>query len=90
MTALQRARLTINEIDKQMAQLFERRMEAVKMVAEYKKENGIPIDDFAREEEIIEKNLSYISCDEYRSYYSDFLSGVIDISKEMQHRLIDG
>ena len=36
MTDLEKARLTINEIDKAMAELFEKRMEAAKTVAEYK------------------------------------------------------
>ena len=60
MTDLERARQTINSVDKEMAELFEKRMEAVKLVAAYKQERGIPVDDFAREEEMIAKN-SYIS-----------------------------
>ncbi|MBR2044208.1 MAG: chorismate mutase, partial [Clostridia bacterium] len=46
MTDLDKARQRINEIDRQMASLFEKRMDAVKRVASYKKEHGIPVDDF--------------------------------------------
>ena len=42
---LQRARKTINEVDAQMAELFEKRMEAVRQVLAYKKEHNLPIQD---------------------------------------------
>lgn len=90
MSELQRAREIINEVDREMARLFERRMDAAKMVAAYKKENGVPIDDFGREEEIIRRNSDYIEKEEYRSYYVNFLKNNIKISKNLQHRLLEG
>lgn len=90
MTDLEKARLLINDADKEMARLFERRMDAVRLVAAYKKEHGVPVDDFAREEEIIKRNAADIASEEYRSYYVSFLRSVIDLSKNMQHRLLDG
>ena len=39
-----------------MAKLFAERMKASEMVAEYKKEHGLPILDRGREEAVIEKN----------------------------------
>ena len=36
------ARKTIDEVDKKMAELFLERMEAVRLVAEYKKELRLP------------------------------------------------
>ena len=72
MTELEKARQTINDVDKQMAELFEKRMDAARIVAEYKKENGLKIDDFAREEQIIAKNTSLIKDEDYRSYYVPF------------------
>ena len=90
MTELERARSIINQTDKQMAKLFEQRMDAAKIVAEYKKQNGLRIDDFAREAEIIARNTEYIENEEYRSYYVNFLQGNIDLSKKLQHKLLDG
>ena len=49
MDLLQEARNIINDVDAQMAQLFVRRMEAAQMVAQYKKEHGMPILDAERE-----------------------------------------
>ncbi len=90
MTQLEKAREIINKTDKGMAKLFEKRMDAAKMVASYKKEHGIPIDDFTREEEIIKRNSSLIENEDYRSYYVNFLQSAIGISKNFQHRLLDG
>lgn len=90
MNELQKARKIINDVDRKMARLFEERMDAAKMVAAYKKENGLPIDDFGREGEMIKRNADYIENEEYRSYYVDFLKSNIRISKSLQHRLLEG
>ncbi len=90
MTDLEKARQIINAVDREMSDLFEKRMDAAKLVAAYKKEHGLPVDDFTREEEMIARNSDLISCEEYRSYYVDFLRANIDLSKKLQHRLLDG
>ena len=53
-TKLEEAREIINEVDRQLIDLFIKRMAAVSMVAEYKMENNIPVLDSIREEEIQE------------------------------------
>ncbi len=90
MTELDKARQLINETDSEMAKLFERRMDAVRMVAHYKKEHGIPVEDSGREDEVIKRNMKLISSEDYRSYYVNFLRYNIELSKHMQHRLLDG
>ena len=42
---LQESREVIRQVDEEMAKLFVKRMEAVRSIAAYKKERGIPIDD---------------------------------------------
>lgn len=90
MTDLEKARLTINEVDKAMAELFEKRMEAAKTVAEYKKIHGLQITDLAREQEVIKRNSAYIKNDDLKSYYINFLQSNMDISKSYQHRILEG
>lgn len=90
MSELQKAREIINKVDKEMAHLFEMRMDASRIVAEYKQKNGLPIDDFARENEIIERNSEYIQNEDYKSYYVNFLKKNIKLSKDLQHRLLEG
>lgn len=90
MTELEKARQIINETDEKMVALFEQRMDAARTVAEYKKTHGLKIDDIAREEEVIARNCALIKDDDYKSYYVNFLRNTIDISKSLQHRLIEG
>ena len=90
MDKLQDARLKINEIDREMASLFERRMQAAKTIAEYKKERGLQIYDPKREQVVIEKNAAYIKDYDVRSYYVRFLNDVMAVSKQFQEHVISG
>lgn len=90
MTDLEKGRELINEADKEMARLFEQRMDAVKLIVAYKKERGMPVEDLSREKEMIRRNTAAIVNEEYRPYYVNFLQSVVNVSKNLQHRLLDG
>ncbi len=90
MADLKEARQIINETDKAMAELFKKRMDAVRLVAAYKKEHGLPVDDLGREEEMIANNSQLFEDEDYRSYYVNFLRNNIELSKQLQHRILDG
>ncbi len=90
MEKLLKAREIINEADKEIAKLFEKRMEAVKLVAEYKKERGLPIFDAGREDQVIKNNLSNVENEEIRDFYVPFLRETMEISKRFQHRILKG
>ena len=90
MTDLERARIMINEADAEMIRQFEHRMDAVRLVTAYKKEHGLPVEDPIREEQMIAKNAAMIQDEAYRSYYVSFLRAAIELSKQFQHRLLDG
>lgn len=87
---LEDARKIINEIDAKMAELFEERMKASEMVAEYKKEHGLSILDSGRENEIIKRNSEYIKNDVIKEYYVSFLKNTMELSKSYQSRLNEG
>jgi shikimate dehydrogenase len=84
---LDEAREIINEVDSKMLELFKKRMEASKMVAEYKKENNLPILDSKREEELIKNNLDALNNKELEEYYLTFINGLLDASKAYQKNL---
>ena len=90
MTELEKARQTINEVDKQMAELFKTRMDAVKAVAEYNRAHGRWVTDNAREAEVIRRNSKMVEDETLKSYYVDFLQHNMDISKNYQHRILEG
>ena len=88
--SLNEARKKINSIDTEMARLFEERMRAAEVVAEYKKENGLPILDPEREEAVIRNGAESISNDTYKEYYTGFQRSTMAISRAYQARLIEG
>lgn len=87
---LENAREIISRVDEQMAKLFCERMNAVKLVAEYKQDHGLSILDKAREAEIIQKGSLRVADPEVREYYVNFIKDTMDISKSYQERLISG
>jgi chorismate mutase/prephenate dehydratase len=90
MNELEQARKIINEVDKEMAQLFEKRMCAARLVAKYKKEHGLSILDSSREREVINNNSSYIEDNEIKEYYVKFLEYTMELSRSYQSRLNNG
>ncbi len=90
MNSLDEARSIINEVDREMAKLFERRMAATVTVAEYKKAHGLPILDKDREAQVIKRNSELISDSEIKEYYVKFLENNMEISKKFQARILEG
>lgn len=89
MDLLENARVEIDRIDNEMAALFCRRMKAAEAVAEHKKAHALPIEDKAREAEMIARNALRVDF-EYRPYYEQFLTSLITESKKYQKFLLDG
>lgn len=86
MNKLESAREKINSVDKEIAKLWVERMEAVREVSEYKRENGLQVLDTSRESELMSRNLGYVP-EELRSYYTEFLNGILESSKRYQREL---
>lgn len=90
MDKLEQARQIINETDGEIAKLFERRMNAVADVAEYKLQRGLPVLDAGREAQVIAENCAYVNDPVLREYYTSFLISTMEISKRYQRRLMQG
>lgn len=89
-SSLDFARKEINEIDAELARLFEKRMHAVESVAEYKKERGLPILDPAREAAVIARSADLIENEELRPYFVSYIKSVMAVSRSYQEKLISG
>ena len=85
MKTLEECRQEIDRIDREMARLFEQRMQTVAQVIEYKKSVGMPILDSAREAAVIEKNSAYIQDAQLLDYYRRFIQAQMDLYPEKQH-----
>lgn len=89
MTKLESCRNEIDSIDEEIIKLYEKRMEIVKEVINFKLDNNIEILDTSREEKMLNKNLVKISNEEYKKYYKDVLTGFLKASKEMQKDILN-
>lgn len=90
MDKLKYAREEIDTVDREMAKLFIRRMQAVKLVSEYKLEHGLPVYDGAREDAVIRKNVDQLTDSEFNTYYVEFLRDVMKLSRQYQARQMEG
>ncbi|MCR5350483.1 MAG: chorismate mutase [Acholeplasmatales bacterium] len=86
---LEESRDIINEIDDEMISLFVKRMAAVSMVAEYKYENGLPVLDSSREDDIKFNNVEKLCNKSIEKYYLTFFEGVLKSSKDYQKDLLE-
>ena len=83
---LQEIRNEIDEIDSKLSELFAKRMECSKRVAEYKLENGMSIFNPEREIQIldkVEKNTG-----EYGFYARRLFSEIMELSRALQHDML--
>ena len=74
----------INETDKQIIELFKKRMAIAANIAEYKKDHSLPVFDAARERALLEK-ISDMAGDELEGYARTLYRTMMDVSKAHQH-----
>lgn len=77
-------RQKIDEIDAQMAVLYEQRLDCALKIAEYKFNNNEKIYVPEREKEVINKNVTRIRNKAYKARYKAFLQYIMDQSKQLQ------
>ena len=85
---LNELRTSIDEIDSQILELFEKRMELCKNVALYKKENNLPVFQSGRETQIIEKVRNKTKNPALKNGTSALFTAIMDISKYLQQQEI--
>lgn len=88
LNALKNARAEIDAVDAQLAALFERRMNAVLAVAEYKQANGLPIFDASREAEVLAKAEARIQDPALRPYYRSHVQHMMDVAKQYEAEVL--
>lgn len=89
MNKLEKARVQIDKIDREMQDLFIERMHAVEEVVNFKIASGKEVLDRSREQKLIEKNLGYLSEEKYKKEYESFLKSMLMISKDYQRSIIN-
>ncbi|MGN0695128.1 MAG: chorismate mutase, partial [Oscillospiraceae bacterium] len=75
----------IDDIDEQILDLFVKRMDVCRKVADYKRENNLPIMQGGREEQVI-KRIRSLSPDGLEDGSEMLFTEIMDISKSIQNR----
>ena len=79
-------RKQIDEIDAQLTELFQKRMDTAAQIAAYKKENGLPVFDPARERAKLADIASKVR-PEMQGYAESLYSTMFDLSRSYQRKL---
>ena len=90
MNSLEESRLSIREVDRKIASLFEERMLLCAEILKYKKANGLPILDVEQEARVVADRLDNIKDPAIQEYYVLFLRDMMKISRAWQGRLMYG
>lgn len=88
MNELDQCRKEIDEIDNELIELFERRLDVAVRVAEYKKNNNLPIYNEERESQVIEKNVGNLKNKKYDILSRRFFINLMELSRSLQESVI--
>ena len=86
---LEKQRAEIDAIDREIVELFERRMQVVVDVARIKKVNGIAILDASREKEVIAKVQPYLKDATLKEELAEAYETLMKVSKDYQQKQIE-
>ena len=85
---LSKLREQIDLIDGELVELFKKRMNVSASVAEYKKNNNMPVLDASRERALLDK-VSELSGEEFETYSRILYSTILDVSRSYQHSRLE-
>ena len=88
MEDLQSLRAQIDDIDRELADLFCRRMAVTYQVGQYKKAKGLPVLDRAREKQVLAAKAALVG-EDLRADITTLFETVMAISRRQQQRLMD-
>ena len=89
MVDLQDLRNEIDSIDRQMTELFEKRMEISRKVAKYKISTGKKVFDKEREKKVIEKAKDMTHNDFNRHGIEELFQQIMAMSRKLQYQLLE-
>ena len=88
MEDLSTIRERINEIDNKIIELWKERMETCLSVAQYKKENNLPVFDEEREKELLDR-IKNMAGDALGDYSVSLYETIMEISRSYQQKYLD-
>lgn len=86
MNSLEELRQEIDKIDRELLDLFVKRMDVCSQVAEYKRSVGMPVLDTNREKEVLSAKMELLDNPELKDEVYTFFSSVMAISRNLQKK----
>lgn len=87
-TKLDMLREEINEIDREIVHLYEKRMDAAFGVGKYKKEHGMEVFVAEREKEVLKTRKSWVENPAYQMGAEELFECLMGISRSLQHETV--
>lgn len=84
---LNKARAEINNIDKEIVNLLEKRFNIVNKIGRYKRKQNLPIYDEDREKQVIESCVSFLENKQYSKCIDDIYFQIMRSCKDIQNSL---
>lgn len=88
MKNLEEIRAKVDAVDEKLLEHFEERMALVKLIAEYKIANHLPIYSGTREQDVMDRALAHLKNDQLADYTREYFTALMNISKDLQGRLL--
>lgn len=79
----------INQVDRELLRLFERRMDLGKQVAAYKIQNGLPIYDAQREQQLLARIAEQTQNKQYVPWSQKLFGELMEYSKQLQQSIVN-
>ena len=89
MDTLDKLRTEIDRTDRELTELFEKRMKTVLEIAMFKKENGIEILNAGREEKVLENAVGNLTDEDLTDEVKEFFTDLMTISRNYQKRKME-
>lgn len=88
MESLQELRVQLDEIDSQIVELYQNRMEVCKKVGEYKMATGKKVFDKQREKEKLSAVTEHVSDEFYKKGLTELFEQLMSMSRKLQYQLL--
>lgn len=82
-------RQELDKIDRELVKLFERRMEVSRRVAEYKRENNLPVLDAGREEQVLLSRVEMLSDKSLEDSVKALFKEIMRLSRLTQEEMLN-
>ncbi len=87
MNELMSLREKITAVDQEMLVLFEKRMNLISQISQYKKEHNLPVEDSERENALLNFLLDKLKNKNLAIYYQELFKTFMKVSKDYQKTL---